>query len=257
MSFTSIHKLIECKNRLMILGHRGSIKINQYPENTLPAFREAIDLGADGIELDIRLTSDNQLVVYHDRDLSRFFGIHSKICNMKSTELKKLKFSQRKFSQIIRIPLLHQVFEEFGTQILYNLEIKRKFGSYKSLIYKLNELIEIFNLQHNIWLSSFDLFFLWQYAFSGCNIYTGLLFEKWNMFTKLLCKCNFVNFLHPNIRLLPFLGEMKNINKPILFWTVNDREELKILQENDILGVITDNVQLLKKWLTTKKHMLH
>ncbi len=247
MSFTSIHKLVESKSRLMILGHRGSLKINQYPENTLPAFREAIDLGADGIELDIRLTSDNQLVVYHDSDLSRFFGIHSKICNMKSTELQKLKFPQRKFSEIIRVPLLYQVFEEFGNQIFYNLEIKRKFGSYKNLIYKLNELIKIFNLQHNVWLSSFDPFFLWQYALSEYNVYTGLLFEKWNIFIRLLCKCNFINFLHPNIRLLPFLSEMKNIYKPIFFWIVNDGEKLRILQENDILGIITDNVQLLKK----------
>ena len=51
----------------LIIGHRGSSIKNHYPENTIPAFREAIQLGADGIELDIQLSGDGQLMVYaHD-----------------------------------------------------------------------------------------------------------------------------------------------------------------------------------------------
>ena len=53
----------------LIIAHRGDL--TNAPENTLPAFRKALDLGADGIELDVRLTKDEMLVVFHDRCLDR------------------------------------------------------------------------------------------------------------------------------------------------------------------------------------------
>ena len=66
----------------LILAHRGSQKINGFPENTIPAFQEALDLGAHGIELDIRLTADREIIVYHDSDLNRHFGIKQKISRL-------------------------------------------------------------------------------------------------------------------------------------------------------------------------------
>ena len=53
----------------LIIAHRGDVA--NAPENTIPAFRKALDLGADGIELDVRLTKDERLVVFHDRCLDR------------------------------------------------------------------------------------------------------------------------------------------------------------------------------------------
>ena len=53
----------------LVIAHRGDV-INA-PENTLSAFRMALDAGGDGIELDVRLTSDEKLVVFHDRRLNR------------------------------------------------------------------------------------------------------------------------------------------------------------------------------------------
>jgi len=53
----------------LIFAHRGACKIA--PENTLPAFQAAMDLGADGIELDVQYSSDGQLVVLHTPTLKR------------------------------------------------------------------------------------------------------------------------------------------------------------------------------------------
>ena len=53
----------------LIIAHRGDV--SNAPENTLSAFRSAYELGADGIELDVRLTRDEHLVVFHDRCLDR------------------------------------------------------------------------------------------------------------------------------------------------------------------------------------------
>jgi len=53
----------------LIIAHRGDA--TSAPENTIPAFKKALNLGADGIELDVRLTKDRELVVFHDRVLGR------------------------------------------------------------------------------------------------------------------------------------------------------------------------------------------
>ena len=50
--------------RMKILAHRGYSSI--YPENTMLAFRKALEFGADGIEFDVQLTQDDQVVVIHD-----------------------------------------------------------------------------------------------------------------------------------------------------------------------------------------------
>ena len=53
----------------LIIAHRGDV--TNAPENTIPAFKKALELGADGIELDVRLTREGKLVVFHDRCLDR------------------------------------------------------------------------------------------------------------------------------------------------------------------------------------------
>ena len=55
--------------RALVWAHRGAS--GYAPENTLAAFQEAIDMGADGIELDVQLTKDGQIVVIHDETVDR------------------------------------------------------------------------------------------------------------------------------------------------------------------------------------------
>ena len=59
------------QGRILNFAHRGARE--EAPENTLPAFERAGALGADGIELDVQLTADNQVVVFHDSTLSSNF----------------------------------------------------------------------------------------------------------------------------------------------------------------------------------------
>ncbi|MCZ2122096.1 MAG: hypothetical protein LC108_07525, partial [Anaerolineales bacterium] len=56
--------MLEHFPRPIILAHRGDLK--HAPENTLPAFQQAIQKGADGVELDAKLTADGQIIVFHD-----------------------------------------------------------------------------------------------------------------------------------------------------------------------------------------------
>ena len=69
----------------LIIAHRGASK--HAPENTFAAFQRAIDAGADGIELDVRLAKDGVAVVFHDSSLKRIAGRNGKIANYTSIEL--------------------------------------------------------------------------------------------------------------------------------------------------------------------------
>lgn len=72
---------------MVILAHRGYSA--KFPENTLKAFKKGFEYGADGLELDLRLTADGELVVIHDEDLQRLFGVQQKIRELTLKQLRK------------------------------------------------------------------------------------------------------------------------------------------------------------------------
>lgn len=77
----------------LIIGHRGAKGIA--PENSLSGFKKAIELGIDGVELDVHLTKDEKLVVIHDMDLKRFNGLKIPIKQFTLEELKKYNISEQ------------------------------------------------------------------------------------------------------------------------------------------------------------------
>lgn len=69
-------------------GHRGFA--GQYPENTILSFQKAIESGADVLEMDVQLTTDNQLIVFHDDTLDRMTSGHGIVKEKSLTEIKKV-----------------------------------------------------------------------------------------------------------------------------------------------------------------------
>jgi len=76
----------------LIIGHRGAK--GTAPENSLSGFKKAVELGIDGVELDVHLTKDGKLIVIHDMDLKRLSGIKIPIKNFTFKELKKYNISK-------------------------------------------------------------------------------------------------------------------------------------------------------------------
>ena len=83
---------------MLIIGHRGASVVA--PENTMAAFREALAVGADGIEFDVRLTRDGLPVVIHDSTLRRTGGLPHRVADLASAEISKVDvgswFAERK-----------------------------------------------------------------------------------------------------------------------------------------------------------------
>ena len=101
-------------------AHRGLYELDQsVPENSLPAFRRAVEAGY-GAELDVQMTKDGQVVVFHDDDLKRGCGVDGRICDMTLEELQQLHL----FGTEERIPLFSEVLEIFGGKQPLIVELK-------------------------------------------------------------------------------------------------------------------------------------
>ena len=82
---------------IQVQAHRGASAYA--PENTLPAFRRAIEFGADGIECDIHLTTDGQYVVCHDNEIDRTSNGSGLIPDMTLEQLRQYDFGCKCGSQ--------------------------------------------------------------------------------------------------------------------------------------------------------------
>jgi len=98
-------------NKLLVLGHRGYSA--RYPENTLLAFKKAIEAGADGVELDVWLAKDGEVVVIHDETVDRVSNGSGRVKEMTLSELKSLDFGNGE-----KIPTLEEVFEALPEKAL-------------------------------------------------------------------------------------------------------------------------------------------
>jgi len=108
--------LKEWMKSFIVIGHRGAPAYE--PENTLKSFRRAIELGADGIELDVRFTADGVPVVFHDEDLKRLFNMDVKLNSLTLHQIRELKINGES------IPVLEEVVREFGKKTIMFIELK-------------------------------------------------------------------------------------------------------------------------------------
>lgn len=163
------------KHMPLILAHRGDSA--NAPENTLAAFRKALENGADGIELDVMLSADQKLVVIHDDTLDRTSNGHGKVGEMPLAALRELdagSWFDLKFKGE-HIPLLDEVFAEFGGKFLINVELKNYKTPKDNLTDFVVALVKRHGLSDSVLLSSFNGRNLLRAKSLAPEIRTGLL----------------------------------------------------------------------------------
>ena len=91
---------------MMVFAHRGSS--GAYPENTMLAFRKAVEEGADGIELDVHLSKDGEVMIVHDESLVRTAGLDRQVWELTRCELEKLSAGRTQNDELgfTPVPLL-------------------------------------------------------------------------------------------------------------------------------------------------------
>ncbi len=149
-------KFPKAPSKPLIIAHRGASALA--PENTLAAFQLALNLGADGIELDVMLSKDDQLVVIHDSTVNRTTDGSGKVPEMTWDQLSKLDAGSKFGEQFMgeHLPTLDEVFELVGNKMLINVELKNYHAPLDDLAEYVVRLIEKHGLQKTIILSSFN-----------------------------------------------------------------------------------------------------
>ena len=130
------------------IAHRGLFDREKIPENSMLAFEKAIEKGY-AIELDVNMTKDGYIVVFHDNSLKRMTGIKNDIATMTLSEIKKLKL----LGTENRIPTFEDVLLQVSGRVPLLIEVKIN-NRYKELMEKLINLLEKYNGNYSI--QSFD-----------------------------------------------------------------------------------------------------
>ncbi|MEH7225571.1 glycerophosphodiester phosphodiesterase [Bacillus sp. JJ1566] len=147
-----------------IYGHRGAKGI--YPENTLLSFEKAIDHGVDGLELDVHLTKDGEVVVIHDETLERTTNGEGWIKDLTLAEIKKYSAGEpfthfQEYEEAWnkeQVPTLEEVLillEPYHVEL--NIELKTSSVAYEGIEEKVKNIVEQYGKNRNVIYSSFHL----------------------------------------------------------------------------------------------------
>lgn len=160
-----------CEKGIIIAGHRGNPK--DWPENTLPSFQSAMELGVDMIETDIHLTADGVPVLIHDHDCKRTTDREGLVRDMTFEQLRTVNTGTA--DTFLRIPTLRELLELASQtdDLLLNLEIKvyrNDEGEHRvaEVIDQTVRLCEEFHMEQRILFNSFDAFVL-ETVFRTCG----------------------------------------------------------------------------------------
>lgn len=157
-----------------IIGHRGGAAA--YPENTLAAFKNAVKLGVDGVEFDVQLTQDGEVVVIHDELIDRTMTGNGLVKDYTLQELRQMSagsFFNSKFEQE-KIPTLVEVLEVVKDLEVINIELKN-YLQYPELEEKVLKLIKQFEIEDQVIISSFNHYSLQKLKKLQPEIKTGAL----------------------------------------------------------------------------------
>ncbi len=140
----------------VVIAHRGASAFA--PENTLASFNLAVTLGADAVELDVKLSKDGVPVIMHDATVDRTTTGKGKVIDLPLAELKTFDAGKWKDAKYTGepIPTLEEVFASVGSRLWINVELTNYSTPNDDLVPRVVALIQKMNLQKRVLLSSFD-----------------------------------------------------------------------------------------------------
>lgn len=231
-----------------VWAHRGASAYA--PENTIPAFRMAMEMGADGIELDVHLSSDGRLMVIHDSRVDRTSNGTGRVVDMTCQELKRLDFSCGMTEyEGTRIPTLREVYGLIkGSSMTVNVEVKCDEVMYSGIWDKLLELESEMGMQGRVLYSSFNHYVLQKIREKDPNSKIGLLYSSALVDPWVYAKYLNADAIHPHCMaalLCPRLMEGCAENGiDVNAWAVDTRENMAALVDKGANALITNSPDL-------------
>jgi len=236
---------------MYVLAHRGYS--GKAPENTMAAFELAVKSGADGLELDVHITKDGEVVVIHDDTVDRTTDGTGRVEDYTYEELLKFDagswFGEEFKGE--RLPTLADVCEIVkGTDLIFNVELKAGVN-FQALTEKVSDLINKYDLVSNTIISSFNHYAL---AYSKqvnpdlrtAILYSAALYAPWE-YVKMIG----ATALHPkHLTVVPFIVEEAHKNGLMVNpYTVDEPHDVDRMVKAGVDSVITNQVTRVKNLL--------
>jgi len=216
-------------NKILKIAHRGASGYE--PENTLISFQKAIDLNADGIELDVHLSSDGELVVIHDETIDRTTTGKGFVNKFTASQLNAFG-----------IPRLTEVFDLVNKQCLINIELKGT-GAAKPVVELIEQYIKENNWHYNGFIvSSFEWNMLEETHKINPKIRIGVLTEASVEEALTFAKKIKAFSINPDYLLLTKenVALLQENGFEVFPWTVNAEEDIQKIKSFNVNGIISN-----------------
>jgi glycerophosphoryl diester phosphodiesterase len=219
---------------MLRIGHRGARAYE--PENTLRSFKKALEIGVDAVELDVRKTKDNQLVVIHDADVKRTTDGKGLVSELTLKEIKE--FSAEKGE---KIPTLKEALDFLDTKVKILIELKEA-GAEEKVLAALREK----RLQKNVIIVSFIEEALRKVRELDKEVETGLLYAKHKNPVKAALDLK-ASYLLPLYRFTHTANvqEAHENGLKVIVWTINKPEEVAEYVKKGVDGIASDKPDIL------------
>jgi glycerophosphoryl diester phosphodiesterase len=236
------------EEKFLAFAHRGG---NEFaPENSFRAFKSAVDIGYKYLETDVHLTKDGFLIAFHDDTLDRVTDKSGLIRDLTLSEIKKAKIAGTD-----EIPLLSELLNSF-TDCFFNIDCK-----VDETVQPLINLINNKDFINRVCIGSFSqkrINFIRkslgkevktsmgpaEVILSKFLSYTSLGYNFKSSYTSIPIRRYGINLLDERN-----ISYLKSNNQKVIAWTINDEDQMKMLINIGIDGIMTDNLTLLKKVL--------
>lgn len=227
-----------------IFAHRGAS--GYAPENTLEAFRLAMEQGADGMELDVHLTKDGEVVVIHDETLDRTSNGHGNVRDYTLEELKKFSFhNHMEKYQGVQIPTLKEVLNLVKNSCMkVNIELKTGIYWYEGIEEKTMDIVKTMGMEDRVIYSSFNHYSIQKVLEQNSDAETAYLFSDVPLNMEKYAKDTGVKGLHPavyHLKMADFLETYMKSGLKVRVWTVNNKEDMKMFIDAGVDAIITNH----------------
>jgi glycerophosphoryl diester phosphodiesterase len=245
------------QQRTLVMAHRGGAGL--WPENTIYAFENAVALGADILETEIRSTADGVLVLFHDSSVDRTTNGTGLTSSLTLAEMKTLDAGFRWSSDDgrtfpfrergITVPTLEEVFTAFPNMRI-NIDIKQV---EPSLVEPLCKAIRIFGMTEKVMVASFDPKVLKAFrakcpeVATSFSVHEVMIFYLLNMVSlgrayRPAAHALQVPEYRERLRVLTpkLINTAHNLNLRVHVWTINETMDMRRLLDSGVDGIITD-----------------
>jgi glycerophosphoryl diester phosphodiesterase len=241
------------QGRILNLAHRGARE--HAPENTIPAFEEAAELGADGVELDVQLTADGVPVIFHDKDVERLTDGTGCLAGMTLSQVKELDAGAHFSPEFAgtRIPTLGAVFEDLGDRLLFNVELKSFSARSDGLEREVVQVIQHHRLVDRVLISSFNPLALRRIRRLAPELALGYLYAPGLPFP--LSKGWLARPIigphearHPHFSMVDetYVRWARRHRYRVNVWTVNDLEDIQRMRDLGVDAIMSDRPDLVQ-----------